>query len=343
VTRYLANWEVESDIIVPEGTPFVRYDHPAAEYTVFLRNIPGKSNDTSNLSMQFIFDAPSLKEARETADLRARQFLDFLSLGSNLRVRLRNLLNIFDWEPGNDAMRECYYFARPTAHDDAPYDYLGREFLDSIAMLQAHSPNPRLRRAMKWFGNGVATKVPDDQFAFFWFVVELIAQMTKDPEPVPDKCPKCHGPLHCPACGTTPHHRPYQKQAIEQLFLRICADGPVDGPTFYRQASGARNMLMHGDEVKAIEASLDIEFSDLVDTMGKLAWMCIVNQFAPVLVGKKLTFFQADQYVYMNLSGAAHMQVGFVPNFDNPDPAHFPKVDFSMVSTPHEPDNTAQE
>jgi hypothetical protein len=49
-------------------------------------------------------------------------------------------------------------------------------------------------------------------------------------------------------------------------------------------------MLMHGDEVKAIEASLDIDFGDLVDNMGKLAWTCILNQFVPVLVGKHPIF-----------------------------------------------------
>jgi hypothetical protein len=38
ITRFLANWEVESDIILPQQIPFVRHEHPAGTYTVFLRN-----------------------------------------------------------------------------------------------------------------------------------------------------------------------------------------------------------------------------------------------------------------------------------------------------------------
>jgi hypothetical protein len=43
-------------------------------------------------------------------------------------------------------VRDCLYFTRSYSHDDAPYEALG-----------SRPPiNPRLRRALKWFGNGVA-------------------------------------------------------------------------------------------------------------------------------------------------------------------------------------------
>jgi hypothetical protein len=201
--------------------------------------------------MQIAFDAPSLTEAKDIAEPLAKEFLDYLTFASSLRTRLRDLRHIFNWEPGNDGNRECYYYTTRDTHDGAPYEALDQQLLNSIGMLQAHSPNPRLRRAMKWFANGVSTRFYDDQFVYFWLVVELIAQNAKDPTtPVPDKCPKCQGPLFCETCKTVPTHRPYQKQAIEQLFIKTCAGGSIDGPTFFRQASDARNMLMHGDEVK---------------------------------------------------------------------------------------------
>jgi hypothetical protein len=96
-------------------------------------------------------------------------------------------------------------------------------------------------------------------------------------------------------------------------------------------------MLMHGEEVPAIEAALEIDFSALVDHMGTLAWTAIVNQFIPVLLNKRPSFLRTSQYVHMNMSGAAHMQVGFAPNFDNPDPIHFPKVEFSMIPAERQP------
>ena len=245
MTRFLANWEVESDIILPQQIPFVRHQHPAGTYTVFLRNLPETRHNFTFFSMQIAFEAPSLNEAKDTAEPLAKEFLDYLTFASNSRTRLRDLRHIFNWEPGNDGNRECYYYAPRDAHDGSPYEALDQPLLNSIGMLQAHSPNPRLRRAMKWFANGVSTRFYDDQFVYFWLVVELIAQNAKDPTPVPDKCPKCQGPLFCEACKTVPTHRPYRKQAIEQLFIKTCAGSPIDRPTFFRHASDARNMLMH--------------------------------------------------------------------------------------------------
>jgi hypothetical protein len=141
----------------------------------------------------------------------------------------------------------------------------------------------------------------------------------------------CKGPLHCTACGTTPLHRPYPKQAIEQLFTKY---GPSDDGKLYRRATEARNRLMHGDETEAIEVALDIDFADLVNDVGKLAWFSIFNQFTPNLIGTQPMFLQTSRFVYMNLSGSAHMHIGITPNFDNPDPAHFPKVEITMTSTP---------
>jgi hypothetical protein len=109
--------------------------------------------------------------------------------------------------------------------------------------------------------------------------------------------------------------------------LKYYEDTPEE---FYRQANDARNMLIHGEEVQAIEASLGIPFSDLVDRLGSLAWISIINQFAPVLAGKAPLFIQTNMYVYMTMSGLAHMKVGFVPNFANPDPSHFPQINFTF-------------
>ena len=52
MTRFLANWEVESDIILPQQIPFVRHEHPAGTYTVFLRNLPETRHGITFLSMQ---------------------------------------------------------------------------------------------------------------------------------------------------------------------------------------------------------------------------------------------------------------------------------------------------
>ena len=61
MTRFLANWEVESDIILPQQIPFVRHQHPAGTYTVFLRNLPETRHNFTFFSMQIAFEAQNLR------------------------------------------------------------------------------------------------------------------------------------------------------------------------------------------------------------------------------------------------------------------------------------------
>jgi hypothetical protein len=68
--------------------------------------------------------------------------------------------------------------------------------------------------------------------------------------------------------------------------------------------------------------------------MGNLAWVSIINQFIPVLVNKTPLFLRPNQYVYMNFSAFANVKVGFIPNFENPDPSHFPNMNLTINSTP---------
>ena len=91
---------------------------------------------------------------------------------------------------------------------------------------------------------------------------------------------------------------------------------------------------MHGDDVQTIERELKIEFPDLVDQMGHLAWVSILNQFAPVLIGTTPHFLQTNVYVHKRMGGTVHVQLGFLPNFANPDPAHFPNLNITFTKTP---------
>jgi hypothetical protein len=82
-------------------------------------------------------DAPSLAEAKTIGEQVAKEFLDHLSFVSNLKVRLRDIFQIFNWEPGGSGVRDCLYFTRSYSHDDAPYEALESHLLDTIGMLQA--------------------------------------------------------------------------------------------------------------------------------------------------------------------------------------------------------------
>jgi hypothetical protein len=60
--------------------------------------------------MQVVFDAPSLQQAKATGQRLAKEFLDYLSFVSNLKVRLRRIPQIFNWELGT-GMRECLQYS----------------------------------------------------------------------------------------------------------------------------------------------------------------------------------------------------------------------------------------
>ena len=328
MARVMTNWEVESDIILPTDTPFIRHDHPENKYSVFLRPSHVAGATRSMLTLQIIFDAPDLNEAKELSEGLAKDFLDYLTFTSNMRARLGKLLHVFDWEvaPPDPKMRQAIY-CHTSPGSDAPLEALEALLLDTIKILQRQPTNPRLRRALKWFANGVASGYQDDQFVFFWFVIEIIAQIIKDVSQIPDRCPQCHAPLYCPACNATHLHRPYPKQAVEQVFRRFVKSGSED---FFKKAIRARNMLLHGDEVHTIESELGIEFNILVNSMGHLAWAAIFDQFIPVMRGTRPSFLTTNIYVGMNLHFYADVAVAFTPDFDNPDPVTFPKIDISV-------------
>ena len=327
MTRIMANWDVESDITLPDNTSFIRYDHPLGKYTAFLRKPPPGETNPVKMSLQVICDAPSLHDGNEISAAHAKEFLDYLSFASSMKTRLGKPQNIFNWEDATQepGIRDAVYYHTSPA-DEPPFAALDPKVLETISLLQKGEIDVRLRRALKWFSNGIAAQYQDDQFAFFWFVVELIAQITKTVTPIPDRCPKCREPLFCPQCNASHMHRPYPKQAVEGLFERMVGS---NWQAFHGNAFRARNMLLHGDEIRNIEQELGIEFSHLVDSLGRLAWTAILNQFTHALLGTRPSFLHTSTFVGMNMVFSADMQIGFVPDFDNPDPANLPKVQIS--------------
>lgn len=326
MVRFLANCEIEGHLSLAEGVSVLRHDHPGGMYTIYLRDLqvmPG--DDAPLLSALTVFDASSLECAKNVGEGYLRDFLDYLATVTNATFKFSRTRQIFNWEPG-EGMRECMYYVGSQYHD-VPIPGLDKKILETVSVLQSYAVSPRLRRALKWFRRGVFEDAPDDQFFYFWLVIEVIAQLVKEPSPVPEKCPQCGGPLYCEPCGLAPLHRPFAKQAIQQLFAKYVKG---DSKDLYECVTKIRHRLTHGDEVAVIEAALKIKLTEIVNRVGALAWTSIVDQFAPVLAGKHVQFAQTNKYVHMKMVAGAHMQVGFRPNFENPDPKDFPQIKVSV-------------
>ncbi len=150
----------------------------------------------------------------------------------------------------------------------------------------------------------------EDQFQFFWFVIELIATATESSSKVPDKCPRCGGHLFCTTCKEVPHHRPFEKQKIAALLDAQQLPRQMIDDLFY-----VRNTLLHGTPRETIEDQIqnrdpDFSFDKIVDLAGRLAWNVIFNTFEKPAGSCSPNFLMVSTYVNWTVTMKAHMKMG---------------------------------
>ncbi|MCK1407878.1 methylamine utilization protein MauJ [Bradyrhizobium sp. 76] len=185
------------------------------------------------------------------------------------------------------------------------------ELLESVKELQRSPSSVAVDRALRWYSAGVGSALMEDQFQYFWFVLELIAETTTDKRVVADKCQKCRSDLICPSCDEVSTHRPFQKQRIEALLTRLKISSQIQGDLF-----DIRNGLMHGRAREQIEESIqerepDFEFAKAVDFAGRTAFMAIFNAFGIKQSQlDRLVFAAPETFVSRAMVMKAHLIIG---------------------------------
>lgn len=328
--RFLFDFEVEAHGCLREGVGTIRSTHPHGHFEVHISNLAVKAGtDRPLLSVQLIVPGDDIDQLKEPSINLLKEYLHYLTFATNLTYRIHKLIRIIDWTPGLKARQCIQYEDFPGAN--LPYPFLENELFGSVEVLQQAQISTAFKRALNWFSNGVSSHYPDDQFQFFWLVLELLAQLHKDPKKVNDSCPKCKSPLYCETCQTHPTHRPYPKQAIRQLFEKIVKDNPIE---FFDLSNSIRNAIMHGDDIEEIEKARNIELSNVVDSLGSIAWIAILNTFRnsfkePPNV-ERLCLLQTNMYSHQVLTVAAHLIV-YSSNPDSPTLAELTKPKISLV------------
>ena len=186
-----------------------------------------------------------------------------------------------------------------------PQPFLKEAISKTIERLLEFELPPALRRAMRWYRLGINESVPDDQFMYFWFALEIVAEFQKSTGKVPDKCPHCHSPLFCESCETHPVHKPYAKQAIHSLLKTV--DKECDDETI-NHLGKARNSLMHGATLKEIEASLPEPHEEIVDVLGRLVWRSLIFQFPHKMFDGSISLGVPSTYISRTMSAVAQME-----------------------------------
>lgn len=299
----VANFEVGANVSVVPDDHILTITEPKGAFKARVRNIPRAEYTTPFLlSIHIYFDSESIEKASDSAEEHLTTCLNMLALTTGSGFRRHRTRQIVDAEPSRGAMRDVRMWSDRIEYDD-PQPFLNEQHFKTIERLLEHDIPPAIQRALRWYRLGVDANATDDQFTYFWFALEIVAEFQKPSAKVNDKCPKCQNPLYCEQCEAHPEHRPYPKQAIRELILGIdgCDDATVS------LLDKTRNSLMHGATLKEIEHSLPDPHERVVDTLGKLLWMALIRQFPPELLDD-VVMGMPSTYVHYRTTGVMHIQ-----------------------------------
>lgn len=271
--RWLMKFEVEAHLGVVAGVPRLILRHPKGHYEVQLENHqmqPGM--EVPLLNAYLLFEADTIEAADLLGEKLMKQFLDFLAFTTGSRFRVKRPLCLFDWTTG--VQERHGYVYRYFPDPGLPQLVLSDRLVPALELLLASDDEPDLMQALHWFSVGVSAGPSDEQFELFWFAIETLARYSGSKDKVPDLCARCREPLFCRKCDEVSTHRPYPSQAIRQLFVRHVSNDPERA---FRLSSTMRHALLHGDEVAKVEQENGVTLSQLVDVVGKLAWVALLD------------------------------------------------------------------
>jgi hypothetical protein len=308
---WLADYRVESNLRLAKALPELHFEHPQGEYKITISNVTDTEPQLDeDLALQIILQAETISIAERLAFDSARRFLRLLSFVSGSGFKIVRKRFLMDWTPGIEH-REQFAYGRDD-HRDLP-EAITPELLQSVRELQISPNSIALDRALRWYSAGVSSTLMEDQFQYFWFVLELIAETTNDKSAVADKCQRCRSDLVCPSCEEVSTHRPFPRQLIEALLTRLKI-----APQMQKDLFGIRNGLMHGRSREQIELSIrerepDFEFAEAVDFAGRTAFMAIFNAFGIKQSQlDRLVFASPDSFVSRKMVMKAHLVVGML-------------------------------
>lgn len=311
----VANYEIKSEISIVADDKRLQIKHPKGEYRALLKNIPRADFSTPFLlSLHLYFEAPSLTDAQDIADERLQDCMNLLAFTTGSAVSRHRIKQIVDCT-SDSGMRELHFWGDAIKYED-PHPLLREDSAKVVERLSEFEVPPAIRRAMRWYRLGIIDEVPDDQFQYFWFAIEIIAEFQKSTDKVNDKCPTCKSPLYCEVCSTHPTHKPYAKQAIATLLKTV--DKNCNDEVFER-LDKTRNGLMHGKTLKEIWRE-DKEPEQIVDVLGALVFKALLFQFPRAWFDGSINMVIPSTYIHRRLSAVAHVQT-IVPkdadgNFD---------------------------
>lgn len=326
--KWLADYRIKSEFELIANEKKLKYIHPSGLYEIHISNTVKPHSPEDHLSLQIIISALDISHAETLTKNYVEKFLHILSFVTSVGFKITRRVHLIDWTPGTSD-RQMYVYSRDDGQPPIPA--LSCNLLKTVELLHTWGTDNTLDTCLRWYSAGVRSVVMEDQFQFFWFVVELIAIATKSNERVSDKCQKCGGDLHCHSCDEISKHRPFQKQSIQALFEKLKIAEPLASDLFY-----VRNSLMHGETKESIETEIQkrdptFSFDKVVDLAGKSAWASILNAFKKSPGLHQPEFTQVSTYVNWILTAKAHVNLGVAGDPNNPQVEDVHPPDVSII------------
>jgi hypothetical protein len=312
--KWLADYRIESNVTLPPESHPIKIRIGDVEVTVGNASADHLPNEP--IAAQILVLADDIKSAEGLALTKMREFLHMLSFTTGSGFQISRKRFIMDWSPGV-TIREQYAYGYDSEVER--WSDLKEEYFSTVQELERTPNANKLRTALRWYSAAIRASVPEDQFQYFWFVLEFLAEFTKDRDLVADKCQVCRGDLYCPRCEAVSQHRPFPKQAIEGLLSRINV-----APERQRDLFRIRNGIMHGDTREEIEADIrrqapDFEIAQAVDFIGHTSFFVLFNA-----LGIKqsqianMGFGAPGSFVSKAITMKAHMMIGMHGDPENP-------------------------
>ncbi|MEO6608997.1 MAG: hypothetical protein ABIN69_11060 [Aestuariivirga sp.] len=268
--KILLESEIEAHICFPRDKKdfVVRVDISEINIEFYLRNGNVElGTEHPTLISTLVFEGQSLETGFEEGREKVIQILSALTAVTSSTFKYRKSIRLVDWSEG--LKERAYKVIKAFPGHELPYEYLDPGLISSAMRIWASPRKGALQLGVHWFASGISSRLPEDQFQFFWFTLELVAEHFKPTEKVNDTCVKCRAPLYCESCGTYPKHRPFNSQSIATLIKGSM--NAEDGQVVCDRLFKVRNMLMHGSMKSEIEKEIGTELILVVNELAKIA------------------------------------------------------------------------
>jgi hypothetical protein len=305
MNRWLAHYDISSVVKI---TGPLRYRHPAGLYEIALEN-----GDPETLVCKMVFEADGIEVASEFAEAEFHKFLHKLAVATSTPYRVKTRHCIIDWTPGVTERDVLIY--RNVADDEPIGELLAADLDKALNFVDACNLLPS---AMRWYCARIRATIPEDQFLYFFYAIELVAEHAKSSERVRNRCQKCGGFLKCEDCGDLNEHRPFKTQAIKTLLRKVRV-----GDTRLEDLFAIRHGLSHGQSREALEQEIqkrtsDFTFDKAVDVIGWAAWNALFF-VSKVSNGTKIPpFTHVSSFATHVYKTAIHLSIQVAGDPDNP-------------------------